>query len=156
LSKINLKKKLRSDQMSHSVVSDSLRPHESQHARPLCPSPTPGVHSDSCPSSQRCHPATSSSVNFISFVTLVFIESFFGGVSGFCCPCSGTVYRCWEWDMATTGTTILILQLSFYFWAKSNWRYQWTKTHIMPNLSLVFCLSLPKLFFYQPHIYYTL
>ena len=39
-------------QFSHSVVSDSLRPHESQHARPPCPSPTPGVHSDSCPSSQ--------------------------------------------------------------------------------------------------------
>ena len=38
-------------QFSHSVVSDSLRPHESQHARPPCPSPTPGVHSDSCPSS---------------------------------------------------------------------------------------------------------
>ena len=39
-------------QFSHSVVSDSLRPHEWQHARPPCPSPTPGVHSDSCPSSQ--------------------------------------------------------------------------------------------------------
>ena len=37
-------------QFSHAVVSDSLRPHESQHARPPCPSPTPGVHSDSCPS----------------------------------------------------------------------------------------------------------
>ena len=36
-----------SDQISRSVVSDSLRPHESQHARPPCPSPTPGVHSDS-------------------------------------------------------------------------------------------------------------
>ena len=40
----------------------TLRPHESQHARPPCPSPTPGVHSDSRPSSQRCHPAISSSV----------------------------------------------------------------------------------------------
>ena len=37
---------IRSDQNSRSVVSDSLRPHESQHARPPCPSPTPGVHSD--------------------------------------------------------------------------------------------------------------
>ena len=43
-------------------MSDSLRPHESQHARPPCPSPTPGVHSDSCPSSQWCHPAISSTV----------------------------------------------------------------------------------------------
>ena len=43
-------------QFSRSVVSDSLRPHESQHVRPPCPSPTPGVHSDSRPSSQWCHP----------------------------------------------------------------------------------------------------
>ena len=49
-------------QVSRSLVSDSLRPHESQHARPPCPSTTPGVHSDSCPSSQWCHPAISSSV----------------------------------------------------------------------------------------------
>ena len=50
-------------QFSHSVMSDSLRPHESQHARSPCPSPTPGVHSDSHPLSQWCHPAISSSVN---------------------------------------------------------------------------------------------
>ena len=43
-------------------MSYSLRPHESQHARPPCPSPTPGVHSDSRPSSQWCHPAISSFV----------------------------------------------------------------------------------------------
>ena len=45
-------------QFSHSVMSDSLRPHELQHARPPCPSPTPGVYSDSRPSSQWCHPAS--------------------------------------------------------------------------------------------------
>ena len=49
-------------QFSRSVVSDSLRPHESQHARPPCPSPNPGVHLDSCPLSQWCHPTISSSV----------------------------------------------------------------------------------------------
>ena len=49
-------------QFSRSVVSDSLRLHELQHARPPCPSPTPGVHSNSPPSSQWCHPAISSSV----------------------------------------------------------------------------------------------
>ena len=49
-------------QFSRSVVSDSLRPHESQHTRPPCPSPTPGVHSDSSPSSRWCHPAISFSV----------------------------------------------------------------------------------------------
>ena len=49
-------------QSSRSVVSDSLRPHESQHSRPPCPSPTPRVYSNSCPSSRWCHPAISSSV----------------------------------------------------------------------------------------------
>ena len=49
-------------QFSRSVVSDSLRPHESQHSRPPCPSQTPGVYSNICPSSQWCHPAISSSV----------------------------------------------------------------------------------------------
>ena len=49
-------------QFSRWVLSDSLRPHELQHARPPCPSPTPRVHSNSCPSSQWCHPAISSSV----------------------------------------------------------------------------------------------
>ena len=53
---------LRSDQISCSVMSDSLRPHESQHARSPCPSPTPGVHSDSRLSSQWCHPVISSSI----------------------------------------------------------------------------------------------
>ena len=49
-------------QFGCSVVSDSLRPHEHQHSRPPCPSPTPGVHSDSRPLSPWCHPAISSSV----------------------------------------------------------------------------------------------
>ena len=49
-------------QFSRSVVSSSFRPHESQHARPPCPSPTPGVHSNSCPTSWWCPPAISSSV----------------------------------------------------------------------------------------------
>ena len=49
-------------QFSRSVVSDSLRPHESQHTRPPCPSPTPRVYPNPCPSSRRCHPAISSSV----------------------------------------------------------------------------------------------
>ena len=49
-------------QFSHSVMSDSLGPYESQHARPPCPSPTPRVHSNSPPLSRWCHPAISSSV----------------------------------------------------------------------------------------------
>ena len=53
---------LSSVQFSPSVVSNSLRPHESQHDRPPCPAPTPRVHSNSCPLSRWCHPAISSSV----------------------------------------------------------------------------------------------
>ena len=49
-------------QFSCSVVSDSLQPHEEQHARPPCPTPIPGVHPNSCPLSRWCHPAISSSV----------------------------------------------------------------------------------------------
>ena len=49
-------------QFSRSVMSDSLQPHEPQHARPPCPSPAPKLHPNPCPLSQRCHPTISSSV----------------------------------------------------------------------------------------------
>ena len=58
----NVRSLFSSVQFSRSVVSDSLQPHELQHARPACPSPTPGVYSNSCPSSRWCHPTISSSV----------------------------------------------------------------------------------------------
>ena len=54
---------VQSVQFSRSFVSDSLRPHESQHARPPCPSQTPGIYSNSCPSSRWCHPVILSSVD---------------------------------------------------------------------------------------------
>ena len=54
-------------QFSRSVVSDSLRPHGPKHARPTCPSPSPRAYSNSCPSSQRCHPMILSSVIPFSF-----------------------------------------------------------------------------------------
>ena len=53
--------------ISHLVMSDSLWPHRLQHTRPPCPSPTPGVYSNSCPLSWWCHPTTSSSVVPFSF-----------------------------------------------------------------------------------------
>ena len=59
---LSFKSRCFSVQFSCSVVSDSLRPHESQHDRPPCPSPTPWVHPNSCASSWWCHPAISSSV----------------------------------------------------------------------------------------------
>ena len=54
-------------QFRHPVMSDSLQPHKPQHTRPPCQLPTPGVHSNSCPSSQWCHPTISSSVVPFSF-----------------------------------------------------------------------------------------
>ena len=62
-------------QFSHSVMSDSLRPHGLQHARPPCPSPIPGVYSNSCPLSQWCHPTISSSVGPFSFCLQSFLAS---------------------------------------------------------------------------------
>ena len=59
-------KNLSSVQFSCSVMSDSLRLHGLQHTRPPCPSPTPGVYSNLCPSSRWCHPAISSSVVLFS------------------------------------------------------------------------------------------
>ena len=58
----NLRSIVSSVQFSRSVVSDSLRPHESQRTRPPCPSQTPGIYSNSCPLGRWCHPAISSSV----------------------------------------------------------------------------------------------
>ena len=58
---LNRKPKLQSVQFSHSVVSNSLEPHESQHARPPCPSPTPGACSNSCNAIQPSHPLSSPS-----------------------------------------------------------------------------------------------
>ena len=66
MNKLNLKFKIlfifSSVQFSCSIVSDSLQPHELQHARPPCPSPTPGVHPNPSPLSRWCHPTISSSV----------------------------------------------------------------------------------------------
>ena len=64
---ITLSSSEQSVQFSHSVVSDSLQPHESQHARLPCPSPAPGVYSNSCPSSRWCYLTISSSALPFSF-----------------------------------------------------------------------------------------
>ena len=61
-------------QFSRSVMSDSLRPHEPQHARPPCPSPTPGVYPNPCPLGRWCHPTTSSLSSPFSSCLQSFIE----------------------------------------------------------------------------------
>ena len=103
---------LSSVQFSHSVMSDSLRPHELQHARPPCPSPTPGVYSNSCPLSRWCHPAISSSVVPFSYCpqSLPASESF---------PMSQLL----AWGGQSTGVSALA---SFLRKKSQGWSSEWT------------------------------
>ena len=102
----------RTFQFSRSVVSNSLRPHESQHTRSPGPSPTPGVHSDSRPSSQWCHPAISSSVvPFSSYPqSLPAAESF-------------PVSQLFTWGGQSTGVSALasFLPKKSQGWSPSEW-----------------------------------
>ena len=99
-------------QFSRSVLSDSLGPHESQHTRPPCPSPTPGVHSNSHPSSQWCHPAISSSVVPFSSCpqSLPASESF---------PMS----QLFTWGGQSTGVLALawVLPMNTQYWCPLEW-----------------------------------
>ena len=99
-------------QFSRSVVSDSLWPHESQHARPPCLSPPPGVHSDLCPSSQWCHPASPSSVVpfFSCPQSLPALQSF---------PMS----QLFTWGGQSTGASALasVLPKKSQGWSPSEW-----------------------------------
>ena len=104
---------LLSDQIRSVAQScPTLRPHESQHARPPCPSPTPGVHSDSRPSSQWCHPAISSSViPFSSFPqSLPTSESF-------------PMTQVFAWGGQSTGASALtsFLPNNTQGWSPSEW-----------------------------------
>ena len=114
-------------------MSDSLRPHELQHARPACPSPNPGVHWDSCPLSQWCHPAIlSSAVPFSSCSqSLPASESF---------PMS----QLFTWGDQSTGVpnTLLLRKMlkgiSFFFFPK---KYHGDFVWSNDTFSLKFALS---------------
>ena len=99
-------------QFSCSVVSDSLWSHESQHARPPCPSPSPGVHSDSCPSSPRCHPAVSSSV-----------VPFSSCLQSFPASKSFPMSQLFTWGGQSTGVSALVsfLPKKSQGWSTSEW-----------------------------------
>ena len=99
-------------QFSCSVVSNSLQPHESQHARPPCPSPTPGVHSNSCPSSQWCHPAISASVVLFSscLQSLPASESF---------PMSQLI--AWGGQRTAVSASASVLPKNTQGWSPSEW-----------------------------------
>ena len=99
-------------QFSNSVVSDSLRPHESQHTRPPCPSPSPGVHSNSRPSSQWCHPAISSSVVPFSSCPQCLPESE-----------SFPMSQLFAWSAQSSGVSALV---SFLPKKSQGWSSEWT------------------------------
>ena len=120
-------------QFSRSVVSYCLWPHELQHARPPCPSPTPGVHSDSRPSSLWCHPAISSLVVPFSSCSqsLPASESF---------PMS----QLFAWGGQSTGVSALasFLPKNTQGWSPIEWT-DWISLQ-SKGLSRVFLLGLPK------------
>ena len=99
-------------QFSRSVMSDSLRPHESQHTRPPCPSPTPRVHSDWRPLSWWCHPAISSSVIPFSYC----LQSL---------PPSGSfpMSQLFAWRGQSTGVSAsaLVLPMNTQDWSPLGW-----------------------------------
>ena len=99
-------------QFSRSVMSNSLQPHESQHARPPCPSPTPGVHSNSCPSSQWCHPAISPSV-----------VPFFSCPQSLPAPGSFPMSQLFAWGGQTIGVSALASVLPMN---TQGWSLEWT------------------------------
>ena len=99
-------------QFSCWVMSNFLWPHESQHARPPCPSPTPWVHLNSCPSSLWCHPAISSSV--VPFSSC--LQSL---------PGSGSfpMSQLFAWGGQSTGVSALtsVLPMNTQDWSPSGW-----------------------------------
>ena len=119
--------KVCSVQFSCSVVSDSLWPHESQHARPPCPSPSPRVHSDSRPSSPWCHPAISSSVVPFSSCPQSLPESVFFPMS-----------QLFSWGGQSTGVSASasVLPMNTQDWSPLGWA-GWTSLQ-SKGLSRVF------------------
>ena len=107
-------RQISSVQFSHSVVSDSLRPHESQHARSPCPSPTPRVHSDLCPLSPWCHPAITSLV--VPLFSFSFSQSL---------PASKSfpMSQLFTWGGQSTGVSALtsVLPKKSQRWSPSEW-----------------------------------
>ena len=102
---------LHSVQFSHSVLSDSLRPHELQHARPPCPSQTPGVYSNSCPLSWWCHPAISSSVIPFSSCPQALPASVFSNES--------TLHMKWPKDGVSA--SVSVLPMNTQDWSPLGW-----------------------------------
>ena len=137
-------------QFSRSVVSDSLRPYESQHTRPPCPSPTPGVHPNTCPLSQWCHPTISSSVIPFSFCLQSFpasgsfpMNQLFtsgGQIIGVSASTSVLSMNTQDWSpLGWTGWNLLAVQVTFKSFSNTTvQKHQFFSTQfslcILPNV----------------------
>ena len=132
---------LSSVQFSRWVVSDSLQPHEPQHTTPPCPSPTHEVYSNSCPSSQWCHPATSSSV--VPFSSCP--QSL---------PASGSVLmsQLFAWGSQSIGVSVSasVLLMNTQDWSPSGWT-GWTSLQ-SKRLSRVFNTTVQKHRFFSAQL----
>ena len=117
-------------QFSRSVVSDSLRPHESQNARPPCPSPTPRVHSDSRPSRPWCHPAISS-----------YVVPFSSCPQSLPASKSFPMSQLFAWGSQSTGASALASvrtwEIRFWLLHSLHWR--------TPSPDVSFCIVFPQL-----------
>ena len=137
-----LKSLFSSVQFSHSVVSNSLWPHELQHTRPPCPSPTPRVHSNSCPSSRWCHPAISSSVVSLSSCpqSLPVSESF---------PMS----QLFAWGGQSIGVSALasVLPMNTQDWSPLEWT-GWTSLKSKGLSRVFFNTTVQKHQFFSPQL----
>ena len=129
-------------QFSCSVVSNLLQPHEPQHTRPPCPSPTPGVHPNSCPSSWWCHPAISSSVVPFSscLQSLPASESF---------PMS----QLFAWGGQSTGVSALasVLPMNTQDWSPLEWT-GWISLQSKGLLKVFSSITVQKHQFFGPQL----
>ena len=125
-------------QFSRSVMSDSLWPHESQHARPPCPSPTPTVYSNSCQSSRWCHPAISSSVTPFSCPQSL--------------PASGSfpLSQLFAWGGQSIGvsTSASVLPVNTQDWSPLGWT-GWISLSAVPVSQFLVCVLFNS-FFHMP------
>ena len=100
-------------QFSHSVVPNSLQPHGLQHARPPCPSLTPGVHSNSCPLSRWCHPTILSPVVRL----LLLLPSIFPSIRVF----SNESVLCLRWPKIGVSASASVLPMNIQDWFPLGW-----------------------------------
>ena len=95
-------------------MSDSLRPHEPQHARPPCPSPTPGVHPNPCPSSWWCHPTI---IHLILCCPLLLLPSIFPSIKVF----SNESALCMRWQSIGVSASTSVLLMNTQDWSPLGW-----------------------------------